>query len=326
MSEKKTIRNYIRWFTPAKKLIALVLFLLGIGLVVLAFSVGNQPEARPEPFDAMSDEGSHYASLDVIGVSDWVAQYGKLKYYVLEDSEHFFCAALIPDAEYSHLSHQNLYFNEETDEEQVRQLTGMNKPITSVVRGYFMEALEIDEDEFETYFGTRLFAVGESPKENATTLWGILAGISLAAAFTLFLIGLIKGSTERRAIRRLEERGLLEQAAAELESDAVQREFKDRVRLGTRFLFGKGMGLAAAWDDVLWAYRSNISYYYAVSVRRLMICTADKKAHMLNYRNRQTDEICALMDAFAARNPEIRLGYSLDNRRAWQEACKQQKL
>lgn len=322
--EKKTILRFIRWFTTGKKLIALALFLLGVGLAVLAFSIGQKPQEEPEPFDALSDRGNHYAKLDVIGVSDWVAQYGKLKYYILEGSDHLFYAALIPDAEYSHLSHQNLYFNEETDEEQVRQLTGMNKAVTGTVRGYFMEALEIDEDEFETYFGTRLFVVGESPKENTTTLFGFLSVFALGAALALLLIGLIRGSTERRAIRRLEERGMLEQAAAELESDAAQQELKDRLRLGSRFLFGKGMGLAAAWDDVLWAYRSNISYQYFVNLKRLMICTADKKAHMLNYRNKQTDEICALMDAFAERNPEIRLGYSLENRRAWQEACKQQ--
>ncbi len=323
MDEKKRIRHYIRWFTVPKKLITLVLFLLGLGFAALAIWIAGLPAPEPAPFDAWSDRGTHYASLDVIGVSDWVAQYDKTKYYVLLGSDYEVCAAIIPNADYAGLLHQNRFYNQETDEEQVKHLTGMNKPIPTQVRDSFMEVCELNEDEFEEYFGTRLFVVGESPKENAANLWAFLSVFAFGGALSLLLIGLIKGATERKAIKRLEERGMLELAAAELDAPDTRQELKDRFRLGSRFLFGRGMGLAAAWDDVLWVYRASISYNYIVNLKRFVVCTADRKNHMLNYRKRETDEICALMDAFSERNPDMDLGYSPEKRRAWQQACKE---
>ena len=325
MNEKKTILRYIHWFTTPKKIIALILLLAGIGCIVLAATSGKGGAEEPEPFDALSDRGSYYAYLDVVGVSDWVCSRGHTTYYILEDTENLFYAAILSDKDFSSLSQQNRYFNGETDTATPKRLTGMNKSIPSTVRSDFVEALEITDAEFESYFGHRLFNVGESPSGNLTAMWGFFAVLTLAAALTLLLVGLLKKAAENKAIKRLEERGLLEQAATELESPMTQQEYKDRLRLGSRFLFGKGIGVAAAWDDVLWCYRSKSTYEFIIKIRSMVICTADKQAHRLYYRNKQSDEIVALMEAFGERNQDMLLGYSLDTARAYREACKQMK-
>ena len=324
MNEKKTVLRYIRWFNSTRLIAAILLLLIGLGLAGLAIWNSTKPEAEPQPFDAVSDRSAYYSYLDVIGVSDWVYKYGHTTYYYLMDTDYNFYLAILSDDAFASLSHQNRFMNELTDTETVKRLTGMNKAVPSTVRSEIMEMEELDEDQYGNIFGNRLFNVGETPGANAVAMWGFLAIILLGSALALFLVGLMNNSIAKKAVKRLEEKGLLEKAAAELESPTTQREFKDRFRLGNRFLFGKGSGLAAAWEDVRWVYQSKTTYEVVVKFRSLVICTGDKQTHKTSYRNKDSDEVYALMEAFAGRNPDMLVGYSLDNSRAWREACKKQ--
>ena len=149
----------------------------------------------------------------------------------------------------------------------------------------------------------------------------VAAGI---AAIAMLASTLVKISPNKAALKRLEKRGLLEQAEQALNAPDVQSLKNDRFRMDDRFLFGREMGLAAAWDDVRWCYISRVIRNRGLSTTHsLIICTADKKSHVLIYPPRCDDEMQELMNSFAQYNPNILLGYSMENQNAYRQSVKE---
>ena len=149
----------------------------------------------------------------------------------------------------------------------------------------------------------------------------VAAGI---AAIAMLASTLVKISPNKAALKRLEERGLSEQAEQALNAPDVQSLKNDRFRMDDRFLFGREMGLAAAWDDVRWCYISRVIRNRGLSTTHsLIICTADKKSHVLIYPPRRDDEMQELMNSFAQYNPNILLGYSMENQNAYRQSVKE---
>ena len=328
MNESKQLRSYIRVFTVPKKIAALVLFLACAFFFWMAFQAKEKKDPDPKPMDTMLSENGSYVYVDAVGVSDWVYEVKSTTYYMVVDADYDCYVAKISAADLKKLSAPRAWFDSEDDDapmpEPVR-LTGVCKGISSTVRSSFSEVLELSEEDFDAYFGEKGIWVGETPSGNVFALWLVPAIISLAGAVVLLLIGLAKGKATKRAIARLEQRSMLPQAEADLSSPTVRSERKDQFRMSGRFLFGKGIGLAAAWDDVLWCYQSVTRYNFIVTYRILVICTADGIRHEAYYRKKDQDEIVGLMDYIGQQNPNVMLGYSLDNNRAYREAVKKNK-
>lgn len=324
MNESKQIRAYIGWFTTTKKIVALVLLLACVGSFVMMANGKKDPD--PVKMDNMNGVDGSYVFVDVIAVSDWVYQYGNnATYYWLVDAEKNSFVALISDEDYKKLSAQHEYFEEDVPQPEPVRLTGLCKSMNATVREGFIEVCELSEDEFDSVFGQHAVTIGSSPAKNAAALWTTLAFITLIVFVIILLIALIRGKQEKKALARLEQRGLLNQAAADLTSPTVRSEREDRFRMSSRFLFGKGIGLAASWDDVLWAYQSVTRYNFIVTYRNLVICTADGVRHEHYYLQKKQDEIVGVMEYIREQNPNAMLGYSLDNNRAYREAVKRNK-
>lgn len=325
MNEGKTLRRYIHWSSPVKKLLTLLLFLAAAGSLFMAVQASNKKDPTPVELDTFRTEDGSYVYVDAVGVSDWVYQVGNnTTYYMLLDAEDNYFVAVISDEDYKTLSAQKRYFEEDVEMPDPVRLIGVCKNTGNAVRDSFMDVLELEGDQFDAYFGKTTLWVGETPSKNSFGAWMFLTVLLLGGGVALLLINLLKGKETRRALARLEQRGLLNQAQSELESPTVRSEQKDQFRLGTRFLFGKGIGLAASWEDVIWCYLSVSEYNFIVRFRKLIICTADGVQHRKYFRLKQKDEMVALMDYIQERNPNVMLGYSLDNNRAWREAVKRQ--
>ena len=329
MNEKRQIRAYVRAFKTPFKIIVVVLLLAFAASVFMAVQSGGKKDADPKPMDAFHGEDGSFVYVDVIGVSDWFYRVGNnAAYYLMIDADENFLVAKISDADLERLSAQRAWYDDDDEDapapEPVR-LTGICKSVSGAVRKSVMKALELDEHDYDAYFGANVFFAGDSPTKNASGLWTGLAFATLVFALLLLLIGLLKSRVEKRALARLEQRALLSQAAADLNSPTVRSERKDRFRMSSRFLFGKGIGLAAAWDDVLWCYESVTRYNFIVTYRMLVICTADGGRHEHYFLKKEEDEIVGLMEYIQEQNPSVMLGYSLDNNRAYREQVKRNK-
>ena len=326
MNESKQIRAYIGWFTMTWKIVALVLLLACVGSFVMMTNGKKNPD--PVQMDNVNGVDGSYVYVDVIGVSDWIYQYGNnATYYAIMDTEGNFFVALIPDADYDKLSAQHKYFEDNGPEpDGPVRLTGICKSMNATVRESFIEVYEdLSADEFDQLFQKYSITIGSSPAKNAAALWTTLAFITLIVFVIILVIALTRGKQEKKALARLEQRGLLNQAAADLTSPTVRSERQDALRMSSRFFFGKGIGLAASWDDVLWAYQSVTRYNFIVTYRNLVICTADGVRHEHYYLQKKQDEIVGVMEYIREQNPNAMLGYSLDNNRAYREAVKRNK-
>lgn len=321
MDEKKAIKKYISDVRPGILVVGLLLLLGTLACVALALRARAAELPEPVYFDALEGENNSYVYLDVIGVSDWVYTYDTTTYYVLADTTHRIYVGSLPDEQFEAMRHQNDYWNGLNDEEIPVRVTGITLRLTDTMKSSFMEVFELSDGEFDDYFGYHSFSAGTNPREENAAMWSVIA--VLLAFFSLFC--LIGGGAHlfavNKAITRLEKSGQLSQAAAELNSPLAESVNKDRLRLTSRFLFGRRAGLAAPWEDVLWCYERVVKLYGVVGEHRLIICTSDGKTHSIGFGSKE-DELQRVMADLKARNPEMLIGFSRENRKAWREQCR----
>lgn len=319
-----TIREFINWFSGKKKGIALILAALTVGFGVLAGVFLNRPAADPVPLDTMDGKVEDYAYVDAVGVSDWVYKVGENStYYLVMDTEHYAYVVRIPDKDIGKYDKQRLWFDELSDEEIPVRISGRVKKMNDTVKKSYMEVMDLDEDEFDYYFGYRMLWAGETPSGALGGLFVFLAVLTGAATVALLLCAFVNMSAKNAALKRLEERGLSGQAEQALNAPDVQSLKNDRFRMDDRFLFGREMGLAAAWDDVRWCYIRRMSYNFVLTIHSLIIYTADQKRHVLFFRGKSEDEMRELLNSFAQYNPDILLGYSIENQNAYRQSVKE---
>ena len=216
MKEYKSFRHYISNHTKALIIVGIILLLSAVACAVLSGRAKAETLPEPEPFDALESEKGDYAYLDVIGVSDWVYKYDETTFYVLEDQWHLLYVAILSDREFSSLRVQNDYWNEITDREVPVRLTGLVLNVTDSVRDAYEEVFELDDEEFERYFGDHSLDVGSTPTGEKSSMWA-------AFAVMLFIFSLIPllGSrptavAAKKAVRRLDARGVLDTAETNL--------------------------------------------------------------------------------------------------------------
>jgi len=326
MREYKSFRHYIGNHTRTLLIVGAILLLGAVACAGLSARAKAVPLPEPAPFDALEGEKGEYVYLDVIGVSDWVYKYDETTFYVLEDNWHLLYVGILTEGQFASLRAQNSYWNELTDREIPVRLTGTALNVTSSVKEAFSEVFEITGEEFDSYFGYRSIDVGATPSGEKASMWSAFA----VMLFVLSLIPLLgsrpNAAATRKALRRLENRGLLDTAEAEFASPLAETVYKDRLRLTRRFLFGRGMGLAAAWEDVLWCYeRVMRSYGIVVTARILMIGTADGRLHSLPFGPKDVDELYKTMEKIGERNPRLLRGFTKENRAAWKAALRETK-
>ena len=333
MDSKQTVKNYIGGFPAKKKLLTLVLALVCVACAALAIIEAAKPAPEPVLWEKDTKSGTQ-CYLDVVGVSDWVVEETRentsshvktrTRFYLVLDEEENYYLARIPDSELYRLSDQSKYYETGVKKPEPYRLVGSLRKLDSDVRKNAMEALELSEAEFDEYLGDKVLLVGAVYNNPISIIAGIIAILLVVPTLIMLFSGIARSKLEKRALRNLEEQNLLDYAAQELGDGAAQQELDDRLRLGGRFLFGRGVGLAAPWNEVLWCYQRRQTVYF-VTTRYFMIGTADGKLHSVSCKKQDNQRIQELMEQFAARNPEMLLGYTMNNMRAYKAACKERK-
>lgn len=112
------------------------------------------PDLEPVHFlDAMGSDGTP-AYIDLIGVSDWVYRDGGRRYYAAEDEDYFYIICVDDDL-LAEMEEQQVYWDreEDADEPPVYHLVGCMGTVDSDTREAFKEVFEIDDEDFDYYFG-----------------------------------------------------------------------------------------------------------------------------------------------------------------------------
>ena len=330
MDAKYTIKKYIQ---PSKALAVVTVLLLVVTVVCLAawfMTISSADAVAMEKMDEFYPNESEVGSMayvDVVGISNWLYDYDGAVYYSVEDAEGYFYTVRVSEDEYKKMKAQQEYWLRESDSEpmpEAHRLTGVVSTTVPTVKSSLAESWDISVSEYEQYFGKLYLNTTTTAGEEKAMGWfvgmifcGIFAGILLAC-----LIG--ASSRTRKSLNTLEERGLLERAAMELEAPGNLTIGKDQARLSQQFLFERGGGIAIPFGDILWCYQQTRQQGFSTVGVNLIVRTASgKMLQAISVPGKDKKGLVReAMVWIAQHNPNVFLGYTNENMAAYSQMCK----
>lgn len=331
MDSKNILAKYLKP-SAAIKIIGIVLVIASVAMLLMGILSASGVMAntgKPEAFDSFESKQGDYVSLDVVGISDWIYKTDGVTYYVALDKWDYAYIVRVSDSQLKKMDDQNDYFMEE-DAAMPRayELKGVARKLNTSDRNEIASVFDIPSYESEDYFGVMYLDATSTPGSDAMALWMVGFIISLVLGLVFLLIGLPGSLNFKKCIANLEERGLLDAAAAELESEACQKVGKDCARLGRQFFFGKKSGMVLPYSDIQWLYRQNVKRNFITVAVNLIVSTNKlNQKVMLTYNGGNRDEeLNKVFMAVAQNNPNVLLGYSSENQKAYKERKNAAKL
>ena len=325
MDEKRSLLSYIG---PGPVLVLVCVLLLAATLTCAFYTppaveyTPQYPPPVPEGtplFDAAGD-GSP-AMLDTIAVSDAICTGADERlYYAAENDFHNFYIVCISGETYALMGPQrDLWLSPDAPASFIR-LTGMRTPIPEEVKQGFLEVFAMDGDVFDSTFGTSCLieeipVVPDNSRSPAWTVCAVIFALGFLATAAALLIVFLPAWA---ALVRLEEREQLSEAAQQLAGETKELR-NGRLRLSKDFVFGGRIGLAAAWEDLVWCYERSLSLGSSALCHALVICTADGKTHRLLVPGSSLKELRRIANTFNERNAKMLWGFTPENAAAWKE-------
>ncbi len=324
MDAKKKIMEYIQ-AKKGMRITALVLTILTVACLiggVLVTFVLNRMGAIPFiPEDKAYDKQAY---VDIVGISDWVYRYGDNIYYCAIDADGYFYTLRMSSSEHSKLAAQQKYFeDEDAPEPEPYRLFGVVKPLGATARKNLAEWWEVSQTQYTEAFGEALLDVNESKGTKIGIFFFVGAFFCFIFALVFGIDALITQSRAKKHIQALEEKGLLERAAAQLDTPELTIG-KDIARLTEGFYFGRGVGVALPYQDILWCFQRTTKRNGMVTGTSLILNTLNKKEIPgINLSGKDKDNyIPQAMMVIAQHNPNTLLGYSRENINAYKEMRK----
>lgn len=323
MNATNTLKKYIG---PSGG-IKFLAWLLAIATIAL-FAVGIQQSSIEEDpseakwFNPFTAEAGDYVYLDIVGISNWLykveSDSSKTVYYSVEDADDNIYTMVVSDAEYSKMMTQRTYWNREGENDpnaEVYRIYGTARRSSSEVK----EALASSwssyglstVSDYEYYFGTMHFDSTTTPGDSRG-MGFIIGGIFALAAWICAAVASGKSKKNmKKCLKRLEELGELDAAAAEI-SGAVVTVGKDKCRISDNYIYTKKGGVVLSLKDILWSYRHVTKTNGINSNTQLLALTCTGKSYgLISVAGGDSKDLTTeIMTVMAERNPTILMGFS----------------
>ena len=321
MDAQKTIKKYI--LPKTMTTVSVILVIVALVLAVLGIAaMGGADDTALEFYPTESETGT-MAYIGVVGVSNWLYQNDSAVYYTAMDAEGYLYTVRLSDSQFKQLSAQYDYWMDESENAvppAAFRLEGLVRDVTSDIRSTLAECWELTTAEYDQYFGSKFLDATSSTSGEAASPW--FFGALMCGIFGLVFL-LSCGKSRRNAkkcLKALEEKGLLDRAAEQLDNPMGHTVVgKNRGVLTQDFIFGKGTGMVVPYTDVIWAYQLERKRNLVPVNSYLMVgtmATAVEAAVDLNRVDKQGVIAEALM-AISQHNPEAMIGYSKDYAKAF---------
>ncbi len=276
-------------------------------------------------FNPEKTETDTQAYLDIVGISDWIYQYGDDIYYCAIDERENFYTLRMDKSLHSKMSAQQKYFEEDdAPKPEPYRVYGVVKKLGSSARKNLAEWWEISQTDYTSYFGETLLDTTASKGTQYGAFWFV--GCFLCFIFAIVFVSdtLTNKSRANRHIKYLEEQGMLTRAAQQLNDSENLIINKDSARLSQEFLFGHGNGVVLPYRDILWCYQRTTRRNFSVVSTSLVVNTRAKKnitAILIGGKD-TNNELPQAMMLISQRNPATLMGYTTENSKAYKELCK----
>ena len=297
--------------------------------IYLNYNETNEPKDLGDLIEAYEDDEGVYAKIDMNYIPYGFAEEGTDRhYYFASDKEGYLYIIRIQDSTYEKLE---AMCPSEEDGTLDYVFKGYTFKIPAELKKLAIEVANEDiyEEEtftysnFEDYVGTVYIDETDKPSSSrANTAMGI--GI-IAGVFTVVLIiaAVSQFVSSRKTVKNTE---LIEELKTELQGLDDNPYKKLKIYLTSRYIISKYGGLEAIkYRDVIWEY-PQIRYTNGVaSGKTLIICTTDKKKHALAQSGPNDASIDEIMTEIKDKNPEVRIGYTKENREFFKSYQKVEK-
>ena len=326
MDEKRTLLSNIG---PGPVLVLLCVLLLAATLTCAFYTpptVEYEPQFPPPvpagtPLFDSAEDGA-YAILDTIAVSDAICVGGDGRlYYAAENDFHNFYIVCVSGETYALMGAQRDLWNSPDAPASFIRLTGVRTPIPAEVKQGFLDVFAMEGNVFDGTFGLSCLieeipVVPDNSRSPVWTVCAVIFALGFLATAALLLVSFLPAWA---AIVRLEEREQLSDAVRQLGEGSAKELRNGRLRLTKDFLFGRRIGLAAAWEDVGWCYERSLSVGSAALAHLLVIRTADGRSHSVLFPGKALKELRRAANMFNERNPKMLWGFTPENSALWKE-------
>lgn len=322
MDSKKIIKKYIM----PNSLVRICAVVFGAVMVVTLFMGITALNAEvPDPVDFYPSETpvGTSAYIDVVGVSNWLYQYDEAIYYSVEDAYGYLYTVRLKDSQLKEMAAQEEYWNRTSETAPMPEpyrLVGVVQEASASVKESLAQAWGISESEYVEYFGVNFLNATTSVGAENSSVWFIGAFGSFLVTLLCLVFQLQAAIVSKKCLKELEERCLMDKAAQQL--SFAENHFvvgKNRGILTQDFIFGKGTGAVVPFSDVVWAYKLDQRRNFAIASSYLMVGTPWMGAERIIDLN-QADKYGYISDTLAMiaeKNPNAMLGYTKENRRAY---------
>lgn len=327
MDPKNVIKRYIMpgFFVRAGAIVLAAVFAVTLVMGLLAL---NTKTADPVEFYPSETPTGTMAYIDVVGVSNWLYQYDSNIYYSVEDVEGYLYTVQLKNSQLKEMAAQETYWNradENAPMPEAYRLVGYVQRTGNDVKESLAQSWEITEAEYTQYFGENFLNATTSVGAEKSAGWFVGAMISGLFSLLFFILQLRAASVAKKCLRVLEDNCLLEKAAQQLKNKESHLVIgKKRGILTPDFVFGKGSGAVLAYSDIVWAYKQDAKRNFMHVNSYLVAATAWMGATNVIDLN-APDKTGCIGDALAVigrRNPQVLLGFTNENRRAYKDALK----
>ena len=319
MNVKNELQKYLAPSNILKGLIAIFTTLL-VGCLALAMLMGKNEKKEPVVFDPYLSEGT-YAYVDLVGIDDVVCINNGNRYYTGIDSDFYFINIVLTDSQFKKLQTQyDYYYNDDPySTPTVKRLYGIVKQTNRSVREMFVDYYSdlYSVDDYYNYFGECYLDTTASTATNTQSMWLTLALITGLFDLLFIVTSIEKNLPIKKSIKRLTESEM--QEALEQINEAEDDDKK--LLLTSDYAISKSGNFVAKYNDIIWAYKKVVSYYFIFKQNALVLKFSDKsEANVMIKDNGIVYD--SIFQALKERNPQILIGYNDDNRRIYKQLVK----
>jgi len=339
---KKTAKWIIWWY------IICIIALVGS----IFWIVYKEENEIPEPISfttngAIGIETEKYAYFNVQGLTTEVAIYGDVENEYSSENDRYYIAfnqgymyivdldfdtidLLKPWQDYTYSTEENAIIPEEVT------IYGMTEPIPSelkkMVLEYYNEGLseeyQINENDFENYFGSVLLNARRGPVD--TSLQAVIIVLAVCGIIVIFIIHIAMLIEKNRVKKYLRKNEYEEDLIRQLDDFVEEKHYKDRVILTKDFFVDLKYGGFAVfkYSDVKWIHIHNIRTYGVIASSSLIIYLRDGKTKIqgLEIQGAPTDEFMGILNKICEKVPSDTLkGYSTENKKEFKVYKKELK-
>lgn len=330
----KKLRNYLgsaSWM----RLLELGLLIMAAAAFVAGITLtGKQgdPSKAVEFYPAEDEMKGRYAYIDVVGVSDYVASRDTERWYAVIDRDGYGNIVKMSTSQFMTLKkHNDWWYSDEEDFIDPTRIYGMPNKISDELADVIADVFDYESrSDVADVFGKYYLDTTESPHDMISGIILFIAFAALLADIFLFITNASRNGTARRCIRRLNDLGLTDLAAEQLESPLTEAIGKDTTRLSQDFIYCRPLGTVMALSDIIWLY-GHVQRYNGIVVSQTLraggktlkavpVCQTEKGKDGIG-----TEAFSHIMEVLSQRDPELMLGYSPEQQKLYNDRFKEEK-